>query len=238
MPPSSKKKITRKPVARNVTKNVTKKKITKRPVAKAHKIVSTKRIGQTVMPKQPVVVTSLPVKRSSILSSLGFQVFIAGSAAVVLLALGVVGQGLFATHGSRAADTPPTTVGLEHASPLSLTFVLARKDQAGYVNITNDSPDQIRLSVPAAWRRVEVQGALLKDVTADLPDPATARWTLPGKASIRMVVGDVPDSVLFQSTSPASAAVTVKSIDLGTEQIRTDVLLLKDHATANLWGEE
>lgn len=187
---------------------------------------------------KPAVVTALPSKRRSLLASLGFQVFIAGSAAVVLLALGVVGQGLFATHGSQAADTPPATVGLDHSSPLALSFVIARKELAGYVNITNDSPDPIRVSLPSTWQRVEVRGAALTDFPADIPAPDVVRWTIPGRAGIRLVLSAVPSSVHFDSVAASSAAVTVKSIDLTTEQIRTNVLLLKERATTGLWNDE
>ena len=208
----------------------TKRKKASKPAKRAATPVAVKPLMPNVKP--------LPPKRLSLLSSLGFQVFIAGSAAVVLLALGVVGQGTFATHGSKAADDLPATIGLDHSSPLSLSFLIARKGQTGYVNITNDSPDTIRVTVPAVWQRVEVQGAALKDVTADIPAQDLVRWSLPGRASIRMVLSSVPSGVSFTSTAVSSAAVTVKSVDLLTEQIRTTVLLLRDRATTGLWEEE
>lgn len=234
MPPSSTKK-------KSAGKNLKRSTPTRKPVATKRKKTPkrAKRSVTTVAVKPTLpLVKPLAPKRLSLLSSLGFQVFIAGSAAVVLLALGVVSHETFGTQGSKAADDVAAGIGLEHSSPLSLSFLIARKGQAGYVNITNDSPDTIRVSVPAAWRRTEVHGAALKDVTADFPATDVVRWTLPGRAGIRMVLGAVPTNIRFDSTASSSAAVTVKSVDLSTEEIRTNVLLLKDRATTELWGEE
>lgn len=169
---------------------------------------------------------------------LGMHLIIAGSAIAVLLLLGIIERNTFATRGTNAAEVVPSTIGLEHNAPLSLSMLFAKKDHAGYVSITNESNETIHLSVPSDWTRTEVTGAEIKDVTHEIPVFGFTRWTLPGKAGIKMLQPESPAAIFFDSQSEATAAVDVKSIDLTTMSVSNKVVLVQRQTLVPLWGQE
>jgi len=170
---------------------------------------------------------------------LGTHFAIAGSAIAVLLMLGYVDRGTFSTLRSFAALQQNTaTIGLEFDAPLSLSVLVARKEDSGYTSITNKSDKAIRVSSPAAWSRLEVTGAPLSAITQEIPVFGFTRWTLPARAGIRFMVPSLPGALFFDSPSASTAAVEVQSIDLTTSQVTSRVVLVQKRALVNLWGNE
>lgn len=169
---------------------------------------------------------------------LGMHFFIAGSAIAVLLGLAFFERGTFATNPSSAKEQSPMTIGLEYASPLSLSVLLARKEGAGYVSITNQSNDEIHVSVPSEWKRTEVTGAAIEKIKPDIPVFGFTRWNLPALAGMKMLLPEVPSGILFDSVSEAVAAVDLKTIDLTTNSVSSKVVLLQKQTYVPLWGTE
>ncbi len=227
MPP--KKKVPAPAKALPVQKKVVMKKAVSAPVAmKTVKKVPVKPAVTTM--KKPVVTVSKGW-------NLRAQFAIAGSAIAVLLLLGAVDRVTFSTNPSDAASVP-ATVGIEHVGPLRLSFLIARKQIAGYTSITNNSNETIHVSVPSDWSRNEVTGASLDDVTSDIPVFGFTRWTLPPRAGIKMLMSRAPAVLNFESTSRATAEIDLQTIDLTDLHASTKVILLKDQVMATLWGDE
>ncbi len=170
--------------------------------------------------------------------NIGMHVLIAGSAIAVLILLGFVDRVTFSTLLSSAASDTATTIGLEFNEPLQLSVLIARKSQTGYASIKNDSTRLIRVSVPLDWKRTEVSGAALSDILSDEPVFGFVRWTMPAGSEIRFLTSEVPSSLLFQSTSTSTAAITIKTIDLGDYSVIDNTVLLKDKVLARLWESE
>ncbi len=166
---------------------------------------------------------------------IGLQFAIAGSAIAVLVLLAAIERNVFSTHPSDAASVP-ATIGLEHSSPLSLSVLFARKQDAGYVSITNNSNEAIHVSLPSSWTRTEVMGTELKNVTQDIPVFGFSRYGLPAGAGMKLLLADAPDSVFFDSTSSAVTAVNLKTIDLTTSQSDSRVILVQNQSLVPLWG--
>lgn len=170
---------------------------------------------------------------------LGIHLLIAGSAIAVLILLGIVDRVTFSTLRSRASESMPITIGLEHRNPLSVSLVIARKNEVGYASILSGSDEQIRISVPSEWKRVEVSGAPLSAFAQDIPAIGYTRWTLPPGAGIKMTLDDVPSSLFFESASASTTEINLRTIDLkGLPETETQVILLKDRALATLWGSD
>lgn len=166
---------------------------------------------------------------------LGMHVIIAGSAICVMLLLGVVGSGAFQTKESAAQDAVPATIGMEHHAPLSLSVLIAKKEHAGYASITNQSNETVYVSLPSAWTRTEVTGASLKDVTQEIPFFGFSRWTLPGKAGIKLLMPSAPDAIFFDPVSTSTAAIDLKTIDLTTLNVTSNVVLVQKQTLVKLW---
>lgn len=201
----------------------------KKSAAPQLRVPAMRKVTTTVTPKK-----TAPKARSL---HLGMHLIIAGSAIAVLLLLGIIERNTFSTRGTNA-EVVPSTIGLEHSAPLSLSMLFAKKDHAGYVSITNESNETIHLSVPSDWTRTEVTGADIKDVTHEIPVFGFTRWTLPGKAGIKMLQPESPAAIFFDSQSTATAAVDVKSIDLTTMSVTNKVVLVQHQTLVPLWGQE
>lgn len=170
--------------------------------------------------------------------NLGMHLLISGSAIAVLLLLGMVDRATFSTLLSRAASETPSTIGLEFTESLRLSVLIARKSQTGYASIKNDSTQSIRVSVPMDWKRTEVSGATLAEVVSDEPVFGFVRWTLPADSEIRFLMPKVPTTLFFDTTSKSTAAINIKTIDLGDSSVSDLTVLLKDKVLARLWESE
>lgn len=165
------------------------------------------------------------------------QLTIAGSAIALLLLLGTIDRITFATRPSKAAEMLPATIGIEYDQPLRLSVLVARKEQAGYTSITNQSDETVHLSVPSTWTRTEVTGVPLGRVTQDIPVFGFTRWTLPAHAGVNMLMSQAPNSFFFDSTSTLAAAIDLQTIDLVKLHASSRVLLLQKQLLVALWGD-
>ncbi len=184
--------------------------------------------------KKPTILTNKPVIKKG--WNLGMQLAIATSAIAVLLILGILDR-TFSTQPSKAAEVLSATIGVEHEGAITLSVVVARKANAGYTSITNQSNETIHVSVPSQWKRSEVTGVPLSQVTQDIPVFGFARWTLPAHAGIKMLMDDAPTTLFFDSTSATTAAIDLQTIDLTTLSASSKVVLLQKQVLVQLWDK-
>jgi hypothetical protein len=219
-------------------KKITSKKASKK-ISAARKPAITAKKAIKKLPVKAKKQTAVAVRASSRSSEIGMQFIIAGSAICVMLLLGAVAKNTFSTRTSDAANAVPSTIGLEHNGPLSLSILFARKEDAGYMSITNESTETIAVSLPSGWKRTEVTGTGLDNVKQEIPVFGFTRWTLPGKAGMKLLTPDVPSAVFFDSTSASTAAVDLKTIDLTTLKVDSKVVLVQQQTLVPLWiGEQ
>lgn len=221
---------TAKPVVRKVVaKKVNTKKATAKPVAASH-TKGLRRVGFSLKPLH-----------------LGMHAVIAVSAIGALFILGAVDQERFSTRISDAMGLTETndivrntaTIGLEYKSPLTLDVLIARKTEAGYVSLSNTSSEDIVISVPSDWKRLEVTGTSLDHVVAGVPTFGFTSWTLPADAGVKFSSSSAPEAIFFSTVSTATAAITLRTVDLNGELSTADtkVVLVKSQALAPLWIE-
>jgi len=212
---------------------------TKKSLAVRTPSTSVKKVKRVTTMKAPAVRASKPVvvaTKPPRTLHLGMHFIIASSAICVMVLLGVVERNTFATKLGAANDEVPVTISLEHTAPLSMSVLFARKANAGYISITNQSNEAIHLSLPSEWTRTEVTGTTLKEVTQDIPVFGFSRWTLPGNAGMKLLMPAAPDSVLFESASETTAAIDLKTIDLATLEVSNRVVLVQKQSLVPLWG--
>lgn len=211
--------------------------VTKKKVPAARKAAPVKAVAvrKKVVTKAPAPVAA--VKKPARSLHLGVQLAIAGSAIAVLLLLAAVERNVFATRGSDAAAVP-VTIGLEHESPLSLSLLFAKKENAGYVSIRNGSTEDIHVSVPSSWVRSEVTGTDIGNITSDIPVFGFTRWALPKGAGMKMLLPESPQAVFIDSVSASVAAVDLKAIDLTTSTVMSKVVLVQKQSLIPLWTSE
>lgn len=218
----------KKKIAANEIRVTAKKNVRKR----AKKTPASKSVVQK---KVAVTKPTLVVKRGL---HLWMHLTIAGSAVAVLLLLGVIDRTTFATLGGRAAESMPSTIGIEHQGPIGLSVLVARKIGGSYISVTNRSGELIHISVPSSWKRIEVTGAPLSSVTQDIPVFGFTRWTLPANAGIKLLSEEIPTALFFDSTSNQTTEVTLQTVNLDDESSTTRVVLLQKQALARLWGSD
>lgn len=230
----AKKKSAKKPAVRKtVRKAAAPKKKKALPPRSAHGVFQ-KRTEQPAKKQPSVTVANAPSRSFAI----GIHAVIAGAAVVALLFLGFIERDIFSTNLSGAEDAVPATIGLEHTSPLSLSILFAKKENAGYVSITNGSAETIHVHLPSSWTRTEVTGAPLSEMKREIPVFGFVRWTLPGKAGMKLLVPEPPSAVLFDSTSSSTAAIDLKTIDLTTLAVGNRVVLVQKQGLVYLWGTQ
>ena len=169
---------------------------------------------------------------------LGMHLLIASSAVAVLLLLGIIDRGHFSTILSRAQESLPVTITLEHTRPLKMSMIVARKPSAGYIEVSNDSDTAMHISLPAPWKRTEVTGVAMDEVTKDFPKLNSARWLLPPHAGMKMLLPSAPDAILFENDASTTAAVNLQTVDLATLETTKRVVLLQTQALVTLWTTE
>ncbi len=163
---------------------------------------------------------------------------IAGTAIVALLLLGSIDPLTFATlRGEADAPREQVEIGLEFDRSVALEMLFARKGAAGYLSIENPSDSIINVSVPAAWNRTEVRGKPIADFAVGQPDFGFRRWTMPPQSGMNMLLPSAPSDLLFSSPSETTAAITLRSVDLGSSQQFINVVLLNKQVEARLWEE-
>ncbi len=224
------------PAKKTSAKKAPKKIVARKPVTALHSVKVTKKITQAVKPLMTQAPRTLvAVKKPTRNLHLGMHAIIAGSAICVMLLLGIAEREVFSTNLSSAEDSVPVTIGLEHTAPLSLSVLFAKKENAGYVSISNHSSETIHLNLPSSWKRTEVTGADLKDVMQGIPNFGFSRWTLPGKAGMKLLMDSAPSAVFFDSVSSATAAVDLKTIDLTTMGVSNKIVLVQKQTLVPLW---
>lgn len=169
---------------------------------------------------------------------LGMHLIIAGSAIAVLMLLGIVDRVTFSTLLSKAAQPSPVTIGIEHDRPAVLTLMIARKNISGYASIVNESSEGIHVSIPSEWKRIEVTGTALMNVTENVVISGFTRYELPAGAGIKMLLPVAPSSLFFESPSESTAAINLQTIDLRDQSVMNKTMLFKDNALARLWESE
>ncbi len=169
---------------------------------------------------------------------LGMHLIIASSAIAVLMLLGIVDRVTFSTLLSNAANPLPVTIGIEHNGSAVLAVVIARKTNAGYASIINDSGEGVHVSVPSEWKRIEVTGTALTNVTEDVVLLGFTRYALPAGAGIKMLLPLAPSGLFFESPSASTAAINLQTIDLTDESVTQRTVLVKDKTLVRLWESD
>ena len=192
--------------------------------------------------KLPPVVTSVSIGKKPSFRFGDLQIFlqliIATSAMTVLFLLGVVDHVTFSTVPGSAADARPVTINVEHTNPITLSVLIARKEQSGYVSLVNQSNENIFVSVPSDWKRTEVTGSPISAVTQDMLVFGFTRWALPAHTGMKMMMADAPTSLYFKGNSAATAAIDMQTVDLTTLRASSRVVLVQSGAVAQLWKSE
>lgn len=121
-------------------------------------------------------------------------------------------------------------IAFEHSGPLSVQLHMSTRAGQALVMLTNQEAATIAVSVPATWERGEVRNASLQAVSVEPPMLGFVRWHLPGKSSVMFRVPHAPDKFLVHNPSDAPLKLTFIRVDLETEEVRQDVVLVKEDA--------
>jgi len=153
--------------------------------------------------------------------------------AVVVLAQGTIrGDSLDVT----AQVNPQTRVeiGVEHVRPLTLSLTISTNGKNGIADISHDGTGTAYLSLPSSWTRREVRGTSLSTVIADPPTFGYTRWAIPAGATVSYAVPVAPSTILLHNPSGVPLQVKLTRVDLQTQNVERDVILVQD-ATTELW---
>lgn len=134
------------------------------------------------------------------------------------------------TYLIATAPLPGATIsiGIEHEFPGALRISRSIGGNEQIIDITNDSPEMMLVSVPNTWRRDEVRGVSLDALDADTEEFGFRRWHMPGGASVTFRTFDDWQTVTLYNPSGVPLHVYVRSVNVQTESIDDDAYLMKD----------
>ena len=151
---------------------------------------------------------------------------------IALIILGALGA---STLDFTVSVQPKSVdIAVEHADPLSLELDMSMLNGKGIMEIASDGNVAVLISVPSNWQRGEVRNAKLEQVTSEPEMLGYTRWAFPPHASITYKIPETPISVLMHNPSKIPLKVSYTLVDLETEEVTKDVLLIKDEALT-LW---
>jgi hypothetical protein len=156
-----------------------------------------------------------------------------------VVAVIIVSQRTFRASPSLflAQVTPMENVemGVEHASPLSLSLsISAQTGEGGIADMNHDAEETVYVSVPSDWTRREVRGAPLTDVIAEQPTFGFTRWHLPPGTTVSFAMERSPTSILFHNPSGVPVQVRLTRVDIEEKTIDRTNILVKD-TPVHLW---
>lgn len=155
---------------------------------------------------------------------------------VVALAV-ITGLSTHAWMRAELVETPAPLVvdiGIEHTTPLSFDMDVNTIDDWAIVEMTSSSDETIYISLPASWSRREVWNVPLNSVISESPSFGFVRWTVPPNGGVSFDVPEVPSTLLLHNPSSELIKLRLTLIDLPTETVAQDVLLIKD-GPVSLW---
>lgn len=155
--------------------------------------------------------------------SLLTRTLIGASIPFALLILYVISTGQ-PTHPT----VPVLDLGIEHTQPMTLSLTLTKNDTQRMVDILNDAKETIAVSVPENWKRGEVRGATLLQITADAPSFGYIRWHLPAKASVTFATNNPFDQLNMHNPSGVLLNIRLTTVDLQKNTGDHQVYLVKE----------
>jgi hypothetical protein len=127
-----------------------------------------------------------------------------------------------------------TDIAVEHTEPVSLRLDVSLLNGQALVDISHDSTETIKVSLPSDWQRGEVRGVALKDVSAEAPMLGFTRWQLPPQAGVTYQAYQAPQGIMIHNPSGERLKITFTRVDLETEEVLYNVKLVQEGAV-RLW---
>ena len=124
---------------------------------------------------------------------------------------------------SKAVD-----IAVEYDGPLSLSVEMSTLGSKALLSFSHDSQMPVALSVPQYWQRLEVRGAPLSAVTSEAPTFGFVRWQLPPQSTVSFLARQIPPNMLLHNPNGSPVKVELTLVNLETESVMRDVILVKD----------
>jgi len=136
--------------------------------------------------------------------------------------------------GEVIQKSPPADIGIEHTAPLSLSIDASELKGRGLIIFTANSEEETVISVPENWKRKEVRGAKIGDITSESASFGFTSWHFPPSASVTFEMPLFPSSVILHNPSSIPIKINLTKVDLNTEEVEKDVMLIQE-APIKLW---
>jgi len=148
---------------------------------------------------------------------------------ILVVLVTVTARSLITANVTSTSEPIIAEIGVEHTLPLELSLEMSELYGVGILDLTQNSTEEVVfVSVPSDWERREVRNASLKEITSDSSSFGFTRWRFPPGASISFGVPAAPTMLLLHNPSSISLKVNTLRVDLETEQVERNVLLIKD----------
>lgn len=150
-------------------------------------------------------------------------------AGLTLLALLLWGVTTVRMEQNKAELIPIVTIAIEHAQPSAIT--LYRTESGfGFVDIRNDSKEDMHISLPETWERGEVRNAPLASIIGEEPTLGFRRWTLPKGAKVTFIANSAWAKLNLRNIAPAPLRIGIVTIHLDKGISTTETYLLEKNS--------
>lgn len=169
----------------------------------------------------------LPPLPIALSSSTGLLLRAAIAAGIACAAILLVGRQQIESR-LRLPDGVSTEIAIEHASRSAPELSIGNLRSTARIAILNTDEDMMAVSVPESWTRVEVTGALLKDVRNDAPAFGFVRWTLPRGATVIFESKDRIDHLEVYNPSGVPMQLRLRRTDILSGKAEEDTMLIQE----------
>jgi len=125
-------------------------------------------------------------------------------------------------------------MGMEHSKQLDLKIEVSKLKSIGLIIISQEGEEEVFISLPDSWKRKEVKFASLSETQGEPSSFGFTRWRFPQGAEITFSMPVFPDALLMHNPSSIPVKTSVTMVDLDTEKVERDIVLVKD-SPARFW---
>lgn len=136
---------------------------------------------------------------------------------------------LFAVRDESAERQIPVTVteiAVGHDAAATLTVSLSVGKGDGIAEFTNEGGGTISLDLPVSWKRREVRGAALDDVTEESKDAMHTRWRIPSGVTVSYWIGGSP-ALSVRNASATPLLVLAKRVNVVSGHVEEKSVLVQ-----------
>lgn len=129
----------------------------------------------------------------------------------------------------RASISPiQAEIAVEHTGRARMTLHVSEGASVQVMEFINSSDEALKISMPETWRRTEVRGVPLAEVTGEDAALGFRRWTLPPGSTVQFDTTEPWQTLLVHHPASAVLNLRLTRVDVKTGMVERSAHLLDE----------